>query len=66
MKQEYDFSKAERGRFCKPDAELRLPVYLDPDNLSFVESIAERKNTDLSTVVNDLLRSDSQVAKAIE
>ena len=29
MKAEYDFSKGERGKFFKADAELRLPIYLD-------------------------------------
>jgi len=31
MKKEYDFSKGERGKFYKPDAQLNLPVYLEPD-----------------------------------
>jgi hypothetical protein len=31
MKKEYDFSKGERGRFYRPDTELNLPVYLEPD-----------------------------------
>lgn len=29
MRDEYDFSKGERGKFYHPGAELRLPVYLD-------------------------------------
>ena len=28
MKPEYDFSKGERGKFFRPNAELRLPIYL--------------------------------------
>ena len=28
MKQEYDFSKGERGRFYHESAKLNLPVYL--------------------------------------
>jgi len=31
MKKEYDFSKGERGKFYKPDVQLNLPVYLEPD-----------------------------------
>ena len=31
MKTEYDFSKGERGKFYRPDAQLNLPVYLEPD-----------------------------------
>ena len=29
MKPEYDFSKGVRGKFFRPEAELRPPVYLD-------------------------------------
>jgi len=31
MKKEYDFSKGERGKFYRPDIQLNLPVYLEPD-----------------------------------
>jgi hypothetical protein len=31
MKKEYDFSKGERGKFYHPDAELSIPIYLEPD-----------------------------------
>ncbi len=29
MKRAYDFSKAERGKFYRGGAELRLPIYLE-------------------------------------
>jgi hypothetical protein len=35
MKDEYDFSKAERGRFYHRDATLAPPVHLDPEVLAF-------------------------------
>ncbi len=57
MKKEYDFSKAERGRFYAPGATFNIPVYLDKDNRAIVEKIAERKHLDVSTVVNQLIRS---------
>ena len=31
MKPEYDFTKGERGKFFRPDAEIRLPIYLDTE-----------------------------------
>lgn len=31
MKKEYDFSKGERGKFYRPDVELYLPIYIEPD-----------------------------------
>ena len=31
MKEEYDFSKGVRGKFYRLDAEMNLPVYLEPE-----------------------------------
>ncbi len=56
MKKEYDFSQGERGKFYRPNAEMNIPVYLDAENLSFVEKIAEKKKKNISTVVNELIR----------
>jgi len=66
MKKEYDFSKGERGKFYRPNASLNLPVYLDEEVLAFVQRIARRRKTDLSSVVNQLLRSDMQVAEVLK
>jgi hypothetical protein len=65
MRKEYDFSKGERGKFYRADAEFNLPVYLDSDNFFFVKEIAKRKDSDASTVVNELIRSDREIAKVI-
>lgn len=65
MKKEYDFSKGERGKFYRPKLKLNLPVYLDEEVLSFVQGIAERQRTDPSSVVNQLLRSDMELAKTV-
>ncbi|MDQ1256663.1 MAG: hypothetical protein QG656_1262 [Candidatus Hydrogenedentes bacterium] len=66
MKKQMDFSKAERGKFYRPDAELNIPVYLDEEVRRFVTGIAEQKHSDVNQVVNDLLRSDMNLAKAIQ
>jgi hypothetical protein len=66
MKKEYDFSQGERGKFYRPNANLNLPVYLDEEVLAFVQRIARRRKTDLSSVVNQLLRSDMQVAEVLK
>jgi hypothetical protein len=66
MKKEYDFSTGERGKFYRPNAKLNLPVYLDEEVLAFVQRIARRRKTDLSSVVNQLLRSDMQVAEVLK
>lgn len=44
MKKEYDFSGAIKGKFYKRDLKLNLPVYLDEDNLQFIEKIAKKRN----------------------
>ncbi|MFW5811001.1 MAG: hypothetical protein ACOCWY_05325 [Thermodesulfobacteriota bacterium] len=66
MRKEYDFSKGERGKFYSPDMKLNIPIYLDQEVSAFVEKIASKKGTDLSSVVNDLLRGDIKIAEAME
>ncbi len=66
MKEEYDFSKGERGKFFRNDIKLNLPVYLDDDVMEFVEKIAKRKNVDIQTVVNQLLKSDIKIAEVMQ
>lgn len=56
MKEEYDFSKGERGKFYKPDLELRIPIYLQRDISDFLQKLASAKGTDVETIVNDWLR----------
>ncbi len=64
MKKEYDFSKGVRGKFYRPNASFNVPVYLDGKVQAFVERIAERKRTDVSAVVNRLLRSEMELVEA--
>ncbi len=66
MKKEYDFSKGERGKFYNKNIKLNMPVYLKPDVYSFVEKIAQKKKSDISTVVNDLLKIEMNSAKIIQ
>lgn len=56
MKKEYDFSKGERGKFYRPDAELNLPIYLEPEIADFLRKFAGKKNTEIETIVNDWLK----------
>ena len=44
MKPEYDFSKAERGKFFRPNAELRLPIYLSADVQAYLAERAAQKS----------------------
>jgi hypothetical protein len=66
MKDEYDFSKGERGKFHRPGVRLNLPVYLDDEVREVVQNIADGKRSDVSTVVNDLLRADMKLADTLK
>lgn len=65
MKQEYDFSKAERGKFHRPGAKLNLPVYLEDDVRNYLSREAKRKDVDVSEIVNDLLRKDIELIEGV-
>ena len=66
MKEEYDFSKGERGKFYRPDAKLNLPIYLDDKVIDFIEDIANKKGIDFSSVANQILRSNMKLAETIK
>jgi hypothetical protein len=66
MAKEYDFSGAERGKFYRPEANFQIPVYLESDSLAFVEEIARRRGTDISEVVNVLLKADRDLLNQVQ
>jgi hypothetical protein len=66
MKDEYDFSKAERGKFYRSDAVLMPPVHLDPEVLAFLSARAEARGVSLSELVNALLKKDIELIEAAE
>ena len=64
MKDEYDFSNAQRGKFYKPDLRLIPPVRLDPQVLDFLVKRAEAKGTTLNALLNALLKKDIELIEA--
>lgn len=66
MRKEYDFSKGIRGKFYKPDIKINLPVYLDSEVLDFVQRIAKKRKTDISSVVNNLIKNDIQLIENVK
>jgi hypothetical protein len=66
MRDEYDFSKAERGRLYRADAVLVPPVHLEPDVLAFLTARAEARGVSLSELVNALLKKDIELIEAAE
>jgi hypothetical protein len=66
MPAEIDFSGATRGRFFRPEAKLNLPVYLDPDVLTYLSTLAAEKGVPLSDLANELLRKDIAILETIK
>jgi hypothetical protein len=66
MKPEYDFSKAERGKFYHPNAKFNIPIYLDKEVLEYFTKQAETKGVDLTEMINDLLKKDIALIEGIK
>ena len=66
MKAEYDFSKAEKGRFYDPDAEFSFPVYLEPDVDDFMSRVADENETSVQELVNQWLRMNIQLVQTVQ
>lgn len=64
MKDEYDFSNAERGKFFREGARLGPPVHLDPEVLDYLSQRAAARGLSLSSLVNTLLRKDIELIDA--
>jgi hypothetical protein len=65
MKNEYDFSQGERGKFYDAEAQLDLPVYLDPDVAAFLNKVASQKGVEVETLVNDWIRKDIALIETV-
>lgn len=61
MRDEYDFSKVERGKFYHPNAKVHLPLYLDEDVQATLVSLATSSGKDYSAFVNELLKKDIEL-----
>jgi len=65
MKEEYDFSKAEQGKFYRPIDELEIPVYLDKDVEKFFYQRTSGRDIDLKQIVDTILRKEMDLLRAI-
>lgn len=65
MKLEYDFSRAERGKFYREGAEIRLPIYLDAKLQHRLEQVAKKRGKDLCEVVNQILTEGVERVEAL-
>jgi hypothetical protein len=66
MKPEYDFTKGERGKFFRPDAEIRLPIYLDADVQTYLVERAAQKGIPLGEMVNALIKQEIQNIESVK
>ena len=65
MKDEYDFTDAEQGKFYVPVEQLDIPIYLDDEVKKFFLKNLRKQDVDfsLSRVVNTLLLKDIEISK---
>lgn len=61
MKREYDFSKAERGKFYKGSVELRLPIYLETKLQNQLERLSRKTGKDVGDMVNELVKKEVEL-----
>lgn len=66
MKPEYDFSQGERGKFFRPQADMRLPIYLDEDVQAYLTERAAHKRVSLGEMVNGLLKQEIQIIESVK
>ncbi len=65
MKPEYDFSQAEQGKFYHPNSKFNLPIYLESDVEEFLTQLSDKKNIDVSVLVNEWLRNNIKLVKSL-
>ena len=61
MKREYDFSKAERGKFYRAGAKMIFPIYLDATLQKQLEPFARSQGKGIGEIVNDILKNQMQL-----
>jgi hypothetical protein len=65
MKDEYDFSNAEQGKFYVPAEEIQIPIYLDQDVARYFAEKCQAAPESLQVLINDLLRKDIEIARRV-
>jgi hypothetical protein len=63
---EYDFSKGERGKFYRPNAELRLPICLNADIQAHLAERAAQKGMPIGEMANALLKQKIQIIESVK
>src|SRR5437870_11444020 len=58
MKDEYDFSNGERGKFYREGAIFTFPVYLDAEILAVFRAQAKKQGVELELLLNEALKRE--------
>jgi len=64
MPAEIDFSGAQRGKFFRAGAVIRVPVYLDAEVRDYLAARADAKGVPVDRLVNDLLKKNIELIEA--
>ena len=67
MKDEYDFSDAEQGKFYRPLEKLDIPIYLDKEVKEFfINKLRTKKSKySITEVINTLLKKDIEISNKL-
>ncbi len=67
MKEEYDFTNAEQGKFYRPIEELEIPIYLDKEIKEYFYKNIQKKDIhfSLNKIVNSLIKKDIEILKEL-
>jgi len=57
MEDHYDFTAAEQGKYFRPLADLKIPVYLDSEIQKYFSEKASEKHIDPEQLINDVLKN---------
>ncbi|MDP1950807.1 MAG: hypothetical protein Q8K59_06905 [Nitrosomonas sp.] len=66
MKEEYDFSGGERGKFFREEAKLNLPVYLDDEVQAYIQQRASAKGVEVGQLVNEMLKQEIKLIETVK
>ena len=68
MKEEYDFTNAEQGKFYRPIEELDIPIYLEKEVKEyFFRNLKKKDNSfSLNKIVNSLIKKDIEISRELE
>ena len=67
MKDEYDFTNAEQGRFYRPLEELDIPIYLDKEvKKFFLENLRDKNSRfSLNEIINSVIKKDIEISRKL-